>query len=239
MKQIDRRAIAEALARIGLSTTGDKTLLLAQHLALVLEANERLNLTRITTEEEALRLHIVDSLVPMPELTDAPAGMIVDVGTGAGYPGIPLAIISGRQSVLLDSVKKKAAAVQGMVDRLSLSEAVQVVAERAEEHAFKNSGVYAVVVARAVSSLPALVELASPLLSAGGHLIALKGALLEEEIARGQLAGNLVGMAEKSRRTIALPGGGEVRTVIVFEKSTEAKIALPRRSGLAQRAPLA
>ena len=124
---------------------------------------------------DAVRLHIVDSLMVLPEIGDAPDGMMIDLGSGAGFPGVPLALACGRSTLLLDSVGKKARAVRSFLVELGLDGKVDVYPRRAEEMELDPSNRAAVVVARAVSSLPSLVELASPLLRQGGWLVAMKG----------------------------------------------------------------
>ena len=95
--------------------------LLEKHLSLVIETNKTLNLTRITSYPEGLLLHIEDSLSAWPEFKESPEGLYGDLGSGAGFPGIPLSIISNRETLLVDSVKKKMAAVKKMVEQLDLN----------------------------------------------------------------------------------------------------------------------
>ena len=95
--------------------------LLERHLDLVMAANEQVNLTRITSRDEARVLHIEDSLAGLPEVQAAPAGLLGDMGSGAGFPGIPLAAVTGRKTVLIESVGKKAAFLKAFVDELGLA----------------------------------------------------------------------------------------------------------------------
>ena len=87
----------------------EKQNVLQRHLELVLKANETTNLTRISSAEQGTLLHIEDSLCGLPEIEDAPEGLYGDLGTGAGFPGIPIAVATGRKTVLVDSRKKKMA----------------------------------------------------------------------------------------------------------------------------------
>ena len=212
---------------------------LVSYLDAIIESNLSLNLTRISDPEAGVRLHLLDSLMAAPEVLEAPAGPLVDIGTGGGFPGVPLCVACRRHGILLDSVGKKARAVNTVLDGLGLGEAVQAVHERAEDHARHSGAFYAVVTARAVAELPALVELASPLLVVGGRLVALKGAPDDLELSRGRKAAELVGMREVSVRHEVLSGGTEKRCFVVYERQGAASALLPRKPGEAQRSPLA
>ena len=210
------------------------------HLDYVLEMNSSIRLTAIHSKEEGERLHILDSLMVLPEVVTAPEGGMLDIGTGGGYPGIPLALAAGRSVDLLDSVQKKARAIADFIDKSYVGNLeLRALGERAEELALSRPAYYSIVLARAVSSLPALVELSSPLLKMGGHLIAHKGPFDSEELERALVVAEIVGMRYLSKREYKLPSGDEQRTVYVFERHREPSIDLPRRSGRAQRKPLA
>lgn len=223
---------------VGVDLTDEMAAKLVAHLDLVIEKNKQLNLTRIEDEVTALRLHIVDSLSVVPEVTLSPDGPLCDLGTGAGFPGIPVAIVTGRECLLVESVKKKANAVSEFVEHLEL-DGVTVFPGRAEELALQSAGVFACCVARALTSLPSLLELASPLLMSGGRLIAMKARPDETELEAARTAASLVGMEAVGTRRFTLPGGDDVRTFFVYEKKGASRIPLPRRSGMAQRQPLA
>lgn len=211
---------------------------LVSYLEAVLRANETVNLTRITDPPEALRLHILDSLCALHEVIEAPLGGMCDIGTGAGFPGVPLAHAAMRQCTLLDSVGKKADVAERILAELGSIQGITVSRDRAEYHARAHAGSYSVVTARAVAPIASLVELSAPLLSNGGRLVALKGSPTELEIAAGRTAAAVVGLDFKSRRDYVLPGGEEQRCVIVYEKARKSRVPLPRREGLAQHAPL-
>ncbi len=231
--------IALALRECDIEVSGTALPLLAAHLDAVLELNQVLNLTRIDDPLEAAYLHVADSLLALSEVDGAAAGRILDIGTGGGFPGLPLSIASGRGAALLDSVKKKASAVQSIVERLGLSDSVVAIGERAEEHAATEGGAYQVVTARAVSQLPSLVELAAPLLAAGGRLVCLKGRMDASELNRGDEVAAIVGLSRLSLRPAQLPGDRGERTIVCYSKVREPSLKLPRRTGLAQHSPLA
>jgi len=231
--EIAAAAVHRTLAEAGLDVSLSECALLALHAQLVLEANAAMNLTRIVAPDDVMRLHIADSLRFLCE-TGPLTGHVIDIGSGAGYPGIPLAIL-GYDVELCESVKKKARFLSDCVKTLGLE--TGVTALRAEELALQAPGSADCVVARAVSALASLVELASPLLKMGGRLIALKGDPERDEIDRGARVAALCGMRQTSKRPYTLPGG-EVRTVVEYTRVAKPRQPLPRRVGLAQRQPM-
>lgn len=234
----DTELFASLLEDTGLNVSDQAQRVLVAYLDSLIETNLSLNLTRISAPAAGIRLHLVDSLMCLVEIDEAPEGGVLDLGTGGGVPGVPVCIATGRPGVLLDSVGKKARAVNAILTEQGIHDVVAV-HERAEEHALSHRQAYAVVTARAVSELPALVELASPLLMPGGRLVALKGSPSAEEIERGRQAARQVGMQEISLRTVQLPGGDERRCIVAYERCGTSRIRLPRKTGAAQRTPLA
>lgn len=217
----------------------DQTMSLMQrYLDSILEANKVMNLTRITDGEQARLLHIEDSLVGLPEVNEAPTGLYGDLGSGGGFPGVPLALATGRKTLLVDSVKKKMAIVQSALDDLSLSEQISTSSERIEDLPLEYKEKFAVLTARALSKLVSLIELASPLLKKGGRLVCYKAQLSSEELEEALAVQDLVGMKMISQREICLSDGETTRTIVVFEKIGKSRIKLPRRIGLAQKQPL-
>lgn len=170
----------------------DESLILG-HTQWVLEQNKHINLTAITSYDDAIRLHVVDSLFALPDVEEALPGPMLDIGSGGGYPGVPLGIAAHRETRLLDSVQKKMRVLQGFLEEAGLSPSIRAQPGRAEDLAREAAGAYAVVTARAVSALPSLVELARPLVYIGGRFIALKGALEGEELRRGDAAAGIAG----------------------------------------------
>lgn len=212
--------------------------LMYQYLDLILEANKTTNLTRITDHDEAKLLHIEDSLVGLPEVDDAPAGMYGDLGSGGGFPGVPLALASGRQTLLIDSVKKKMTLVQQVLDELGLSAQISTFDGRIEILGQQQPRSFAVLTARALSRLVALLELSSPLLIKGGRLVCYKAQVAEDELKEARAVESLLGMRLISCRDTILSDDETRRTILVFEKVGKAQLKLPRRVGLAQKNPL-
>lgn len=212
---------------------------LQSYLGEVLEANKRINLTRIEDSSSAKLLHIEDSLSGLPELMKAPEGDYVDLGSGGGFPGVPLALASGRKTLLVDSVKKKMAAVQGILDTLGFSGQIRTYDGRIEDLAKDCPGRFSAATARALSKLPSLLELASPLLKRNGMLICYKSHISEDERAAALKIQTYLGMKLVSERKFLLSDGETVRDIVVLQKVKEPGLKLPRRIGLAQKKPLA
>ncbi len=214
----------------------DKQEKIRAYLELVIEKNKELNLTRIDTKEKGMLLHIEDSLSCLEEFKRQ-EGEFLDIGTGGGFPGVPLAIATGRTGVLIDSVQKKARAVQEMIEKLELENQIQARGIRSEELALEKGEEFTTVVARAVSSLPAVIELATPLLVPGGELIALRGKKDEVDLEDINHIADKLGLELISRRHIYISETYE-RTIYVFKKVSQTSIKLPRRKGMAQKRPL-
>lgn len=212
--------------------------LLQDYLRAVLQKNEEINLTTIQDFAEGLVLHIEDSLTALEEINVAPEGLLADLGTGGGFPGVPIAIASGREVLLVDSTKKKIDAITALVDELKIQR-VSGYAGRIEELALEKPEAFAVVTARALSALPSLLELATPLLIHGGQLVAYKSDKVDDELERAVCLEEKLGMKLVSRRSLVLSDGATPRTIIVFEKVAEPAVKLPRRPGMAQKRPYA
>lgn len=211
--------------------------LIAKHLELTIEANKMLNLTRIDTAADGMLLHVEDSLAGIQEMREAPDGLYGDLGSGAGYPGIPLAIATGRQTTLVDSRKKKMLAVEQMIDSLGLSDQIEVYAGRAELLARTRASQFAVLSARALAQMSVLMELANPLLVEGGHLICYKAQVSEDEYEHARALEKMLSMHIVSDREFTLDEEYQ-RRIIVFEKTGKAQVKLPRLEGMAQKQPL-
>ena len=209
--------------------------------AMLLEANARINLTRVTEPEAVARLHLLDSLVALPLLDAWEPAAAIDLGSGGGLPAIPLALARpGMAWTLVDSVGKKAAALDAFVEALGIRN-ITVVADRAEALGRdpRHRERYGVVTARACAPLPVLVELALPFLSIGGSLLAWKGPAGEpdDEVRRGRVAAGQLGGGRLEIVGTGLPSLGGHRFVVV-PKERPTPAAYPRRPGEPGRRPL-
>lgn len=213
--------------------------LIDEYLRRMLKSNENINLTRVTDYEQAKLLHIEDSLAVFEEFEKAPKGMYGDLGSGCGFPGVALSIASGRSVILIDSVKKKMSVVGDIIHSLRFDNQIKTKGLRIEDLSKEMREEFSVLTARALCSLPSLLELASPLLCNGGQLIALKSHVEDDEYKRAISIEGKTGMRLLSKRSYDLSDGMTFRSVYVFEKFKEPDIQLPRRVGMAQKRPLA
>jgi 16S rRNA (guanine527-N7)-methyltransferase len=201
--------------------------------------------TTVSNPEAALEVHVADSLsgLEVPELSSA--RRIADIGAGAGFPGLVLAIAIPRAQVdLIEAASRKTAVIDRLIQAAELRNARSITA-RAEDYARHPAVVgggreaYDVVTARAVGPLAVLVEYAAPLLREGGVLVAWKGARDADEEASGAAAAERVGMAVKSVLSVQPYPASENRHLHVFRKIAPTPAALPRRAGMARKRPLA
>ena len=242
MPEADARAARAELERLlsdaGLTLPPAALDQLQRYVGLLLEANERLNLTRVVEPAAVARLHLLDALSALPMLDAATPTRALDLGSGGGVPGLALAIARPQvRWTLVDSVRKKADALRAIATSLDLAN-VQVVADRAEllgRGPGRDS--FDVVAARACAALPALVELALPLLRVGGTLLAWKGPISDEELAAGGRASALIGGSEPAVQAAGIPGLGDHRFVLVTKLEPTPE-RYPRRPGQPVRRPL-
>ena len=205
--------------------------------------NSRTNLTSITDREGIFIRHFLDSLTLLPVLCGLPLddGLnLVDIGSGAGFPGLALKIMRNDiKLTLLEATGKKVRFLEHMVQTLGL-DGVEVIHGRAEElaHQTRHRQSYRVVTARAVAALPALAELALPLCRPGGIFMAMKKGEMQAEIIAAAKAARLMGGALERQITIDLPGLHDGRSLIIYSKRSATPAAYPRRSGLPAKNPL-
>lgn len=210
---------------------------LVGHLLYVEQVNTYINLTRITDLRDALVLHILDSLL-FGLLSYDSEGRFLDMGTGAGFPGIPFHVLTKLSGVLLDSVGKKVKAVAAIAESLQL-DGLQFAHARVEDFARDHKGQFTHVMARAMASLPILIEYATPLLKQNGSLLVSKGQLDSQELEAGLRAAEICGMTLEQRVSFDLPRGLGHRELLSFVKTAEPSLKLPRAAGMAKRNPLA
>lgn len=229
--------LLELAHSFGLSLDTTSARLCVEHLLYVQQINSYMNLTRITDMHEALTLHILDSLSLLDILPCKPQ-YFLDMGTGAGFPGIPFHVMTGSSGVLLDSVGKKIDAVNACIKQLGLS-GISGVHARLEEFAATQGHIFDTVLARAVGQLPLLIEYGTPFLANDGSLVLAKANPSDDEFAAGLRAAKICGLELVQTKEFELPENLGHRTVFLFHKVSEPRIKLPRTVGLAKKNPLA
>lgn len=206
----------------------------------LLDWNARFNLTAIRSPEEIRTKHFLDSLTCLLVMRNTTTERVIDVGSGAGFPGIPLKIVCpAMKMTLVESVGKKASFCKHVVDELKL-ENVSVVQERAEalgqNPAYREQ--YDWAVGRAVALMPALAEYLLPLSKVGGHMLAMKGESAPAEAHAAEKAFRLLGGHLKQLIPVTLPGVAEERYLVVVDKVAATPDGYPRRVGTPTKSPL-
>jgi len=202
--------------------------------------NQRFNLTAIKDLPGIEVKHFLDSLTCLLAMRPGPAGRVVDVGTGAGFPGIPLKIVCPQiQLTLVESIGKKAEFCRHVVRSLELK-GVEVIHDRVERvgHQPKHRQGYDWVLARAVAAMSVLVEYMLPLLRLGGRAILMKGEKAPAETHAAEGALRILGGRVDQLISIELPTVVETRHLVVVEKVAATPSKYPRRSGIPAKRPL-
>ena len=191
------------LVELGLDLAADARTAIDDHARLLLAWTAAINLTSIRDPAGVARAHVLDSLTAVASLRARGSTRVLDLGSGAGYPGLPLAVVLPADRVLLvEPIVKKARFLETVVEATGMAERVDVAAVRAEALAADpaHRGRWPAITARAVASLADLVELSFPLLAPGGHLLAWK-------------RGDLVAEVDAAQRAIEALGGGSLTSV--------------------------
>ena len=216
---------------LGLSVKGfmdlndEKIASLKRYRELVLESNKQFNLTSITDENEFIIKHFYDSLIPLKYLS-IEGKEVLDFGSGAGFPGVPFAIsVPNARLTLLDATRKKCLFLSSVKDELRLDN-VEVVCARGESLAKKER--FDVVTARAVASLPILLELVSQSIRVGGRLLALKGDHGKDELSESEGAIKKLGFKLEKVEEYELPEKMGGRTLIILKKVAKTPNKFPR-----------
>ena len=237
MSAIDTKRLCEKAAAYGVDLSAVAPQL-AAYAQMLVEYNEKVNLTAITDAEGIEDRHFIDSLLlaSQPEVQ----GSLVDVGTGAGFPGLPLRILEpSLQLTLLDSLGKRVNWLASVCNTLGL-EGVECLHARAEEQAlvdgYRDGFDYAV--SRAVASLELLCELCLPYLKVGGRFLAMKGVDSGEEINHAARCISILGGRLLPSVDYVIPGANVRHRVVLVEKCTPTPNGYPRRWAKIQKAPL-
>lgn len=227
-------------ALIGVRLTAAQIAALERYEAELLEWNSRFNLTAIRNPEQIRLKHFLDSFTCMCVMRDSPMERVIDVGTGAGFPGLPLKIIQpNMQLTLVESVGKKANFCRHIISTLGL-EGVEVIQGRAEAlgQSKAHRERYDWALARAVAVMPVLAEYLLPLVRVGGAMLAMKGQSGPSEAHSAEYAFKLLGGHLRKIFPIHLPQVAEERYLVVVDKIAATPPAYPRNVGLASKKPL-
>ncbi len=237
------RELAEALATWGLRLDPDRLTRFERYYHELIAWNRRVNLTRITDRDGVAKFHFMDSLAPWlfaEQLGVARATRLVDVGSGAGFPGVPIKVLFPHlETALIESSLKKANFLRHLVAALGL-ERCAVMAVRVEVlgHEPNYREQYGMAVARAVAPLAVLAELLLPLVALGGLAIAWKTLPLGDELKAAEAAIVACGGGDVTIHQYRLPGAEKERALVVIEKTKPTPDHLPRRAGLPFKRPL-
>jgi 16S rRNA (guanine527-N7)-methyltransferase len=232
-------------ARLGMPLEPRQVSQFALYLAQLKEWNNKFNLTAITSDEEVMVKHFIDSLaclLALPPLPALAAARLLDIGSGAGFPGVPLKIYRPDLRVsLLESSQKKSGFLQHLGGQLGLS-GIEVLIGRAEEYGQKNEyrHSYDIVVARAVDTLSVLAEYALPFLKKGGIFVAQKGPDITGELDQARPAIKVLGGVLREVKSYKLLGRTETfgRTLVAIEKVATTPAQYPRRTGMPKKSPI-
>ena len=214
---------------------------LSAYHTLLLDWNTRMDLTAVTEDSEMLDRHYVDSLMPLtiPGLIPS-SGSVIDVGTGAGFPGLPLAILCpALQFTLLDSQQKRLNFLDAVISELNLSN-VTLVHARAEDGA-RNASLRAsfdLAVARAVAPLPVLAEYLLPFVRIGGSALCWKGPSVLNEVPAGKRAAHVLGARLDEPISYAIPNRDWQHLLIRLPKTAPTPKTYPRKAGTPSKSPL-
>ena len=242
--------LASGATQMGLTLAPSQLAAFEQYTDDLLAWNQRFNLTAVTDREQVEVRHYLDSLALLPALATLEGVSVpvllgrglraVDVGAGAGLPGLALRILWPRLKLsLIEATGKKVRFMEHVVQQLGLTD-VQLVHGRAEELALRGtyrSG-YDLVLARAVAPLPTLVEYLLPLARRGGRVVAYKGSAAHEEALAADKAIALLGGHLRKLIPVEVPGLAETRVLVVIDKVSQTPEGYPRGQGLPRRQPL-
>lgn len=228
--------LSKELKRYNNEIDETKSNLLYQYMKKILDWNQNVNLTAIKNEKDFIIKHFVDSLTVTSYIDDS--RKIIDVGTGGGFPGIPLKIFFPNSKIdLVDSTQKKLNIIKEISSELNFNE-LNFIHARAEELGQNNNyrEKYDVAISRAVANLPTLVEYLLPLCRVGGKVICMKGPNIQNELLEAKYAINVLGGKLESK--INLSVGNEERNIIIINKIKNTPKNYPRKNGIPLKNPI-
>ena len=236
----DTQILNEGCRQMGISLTEEQTEQFMLYYEKLIEVNRVMNLTAITEFEDVMRKHFLDSLTLVKAADIKNVKRVLDLGTGAGFPGIPLKIaFPDTEFVLLDSLNKRVKFLHDIIELCRLKK-IQAVHGRAEELAGKKEyrESFDLCVSRAVANLSSLSEYCLPYVEKGGLFVSYKSGNIQEELKAAGYAIQILGGRIKDTVKFKLPGSDMDRSLVVIEKIRETPARYPRRAGIPSREPL-
>ena len=231
-----KKTLAESLVELGLPLEESIQDQLCAFGHAMVKQNEVMNLTGITEDDQVAKLHLIDSLTVL-KVADLTGKSLIDVGCGAGFPGVPTAIACpGARVTLLDSLAKRMNWLETVLPQLGVANA-ECVTARAEEAVVDRRESYDFATSRAVARLNILLELTAPYVKVGGAVLALKGSAAREELEEAKSAVSKLGLQVESVNDFTVDKD-TVHTVIVLRKVRSTPAKYPRRYAKIKQAPL-
>ena len=229
-----KKTLSEGLPRLGLALDDATQQTLCNFGEAVVEQNKVMNLTAITEPDQVAKLHLLDSL-SLLTLEDLAGKRMIDVGCGAGFPGVPVKIACPDvQLTLLDSLGKRMSWLERVLPELGVQ--AQCVTARAEEFVTSCRESYDIATSRAVARLNILLELTAPYVKVGGKILAMKGTAAQEELSEAKNAIKRLGL--RLEKVAEFPVDGTAHTVIVLKKVSTTPVQYPRRYAKIKQTPL-
>lgn len=232
------KKMKESLKKLNIELSEKQLNQFYNYMNILIEWNKVMNLTNITEPEEIIQKHFVDSLTILKSIRENDS--IIDVGTGAGFPGIPIKIAFPKTKItLLDSLNKRIKFLEEVINKLELKN-IETIHGRAEEvaHNKKYREKYDIAIARAVAPLNVLSEYLLPFVKIGGYAICMKGVKGKEEAEEGKNAIKILGGEITNSREFNLPNTEMARTIIEIEKIKNTEKKYPRKAGTPTKMPL-
>ena len=228
--------------KIGISLSDEQLELFQKYYELLIETNKVMNLTAITEYEDEIEKHFIDSILLGTIMDLTGRKRLIDVGTGAGFPGIPLKIVYPELDVtLLDSLNKRVGFLNHVIEELRLTEieAIHARAEDAGRNKIYRDG-FDLCVSRAVANLSTLSEYCMPFVKQGGYFVSYKSNQIEEELKQAENAIQLLGgrLEKEVTKAVAIPDSDIIRQFVMIHKIKPTPKAYPRKAGTASKEPL-
>ena len=223
---------------LGLQLNNDQEEKFLTYFTELVEVNKYMNLTAITKKDEVYRKHFLDSLEIVRAIDNKEKYTLCDVGSGAGFPSIPLAIVDSNVNVtIIDALNKRIKFLNELTSKLELSN-VEALHRRAEEYVKEVGASFDIVTARAVARLNVLVDLCLPLVKVGGKFIAMKGSSGQEELEEAKKGISILGGKIIDIIDVVLPDEEEKRQLIIIYKEKETPKKYPRSFAKIKERPL-